>query len=183
VARPPARGRTAVLGGTFDRLHAGHRALLDAAVRSAEVVRIGVTTARYLREHPKPLGEAIRPYAVRRRELLRYLHQRYPSRRFDVVPLDDAVGGAAEPGLDVLVVSSETTAGAAAVNRRRAELHLPPLRVEIVPRVVSDDLRPVSSRRIRAGRLAADGRAIGPTVVELVGDRRGEALAVARAFG
>src|SRR5580700_7401932 len=164
---PPAR--TAVLGGTFDRLHHGHAALLDAAVRSAGTVRIGLTTERYLSAHPKPFGPRIRPFATRRRALRRYLRRTYPGRQFDIVPLNDGVGRAAEPGVDVLVVSSETLAGAKAVNRVRRERGLPPVELVVVPLVLSDDLRAVSSRRIRGGRLTLAGRAVGPTVVELVG--------------
>ena len=33
-----------LVGGTFDRLHAGHRLLLDAAVKSAEHVEVHITS-------------------------------------------------------------------------------------------------------------------------------------------
>ncbi|MCI4370673.1 MAG: pantetheine-phosphate adenylyltransferase, partial [Thermoplasmata archaeon] len=161
------RARTAVLGGTFDRLHVGHAALLDAAVRSAEVVRIGLTTERYLAAHPKPLGPRIRPFAARRRALRRFLTRTYPGRPFEIVPLDDGVGRAAEPGVDVLVVSAETLEGAKAVNRLRRERHLPPVRLVVVPHVFATDLRAVTSRRIRAGQLTSNGRRVGPLLVEL----------------
>ena len=33
-----------LVGGTFDRLHAGHRLLLDAAVKAAQRVEVHVTS-------------------------------------------------------------------------------------------------------------------------------------------
>ncbi|MCI4329872.1 MAG: pantetheine-phosphate adenylyltransferase, partial [Thermoplasmata archaeon] len=149
---------TAVLGGTFDRLHAGHRALLAAAFSNASSVRIGLTTSEYLSAHPKPLGDRIRSYADRRRALAAYLRRRFPRRTFEIVSLDDRFGRSVDPGIDVLVVSEETLDGARAVNRERRRRHLPPIRLVVVPVVRADDLRPISSRRIRSGELRPTGR-------------------------
>lgn len=173
---------TAVLGGTFDRLHAGHRALLAAAFSNASYVRIGLTTAAYLSAHPKPLGGEIRPYVVRRRALAAYLRRRFPRRRFEIVPLDDRFGRSVEPGIDVLVVSEETLDGAQAVNRERGRRHLPAARLVVVPIVRSIDLRPVSSRRIRAGELRPTGRRSGAVVIVLVGAPPEAAPELLRAF-
>jgi pantetheine-phosphate adenylyltransferase len=151
------RGPVAVLGGTFDRLHAGHLALLDAAFACASTVRVGVTTAAYLAQHPKPLGERIRPYAARRRSLERLLKRRYPGRRFSLARLDDPFGGSVRPGIDVLVVSEETRAGARAVNELRRRRHLPALKVVVVLTVRGADRKPISSRRMRAGEIDAMG--------------------------
>jgi pantetheine-phosphate adenylyltransferase len=152
------RPTVAVLGGTFDRLHAGHLALLDAAFANADTVGIGLTTARYLALHPKPFPGRIRSYSERRRSLDRRVRARYPGRQFRIVPLDDAFGGSVRPGVDVLVVSEETRAGARLVNRRRRELHLPRVRVVAIPRVLGEDLRPIAGRRIRERVIDTSGR-------------------------
>ena len=152
------RYRIAVLGGTFDRLHPGHRSLLRAAFRAADEVRIGLTTGGYLAEHPKPFGALIRPFAERRRELRAYLGRTFPGRRWRVVPLSDALGGSVDPGPDLLVVSSATRRAGAVVNRIRRRRALPPLAVVVVPMVRDAGGRPYASRRRRA-RDAGPGAA------------------------
>jgi len=144
------RFRVAVLGGTFDGLHPGHRRLLKAAFAAASEVRIGLTTAEYLRIHPKPFGERIAPYRTRRNELLRYLRSAFPHRRFRVVPLRDGFGGAIQTGPDLLVVSAETVPGARKVNRERTRRGLPKLALQVIPLIRDRTGRPYSSRRRRA---------------------------------
>ena len=48
-------GRVA-LGGTFDRLHVGHVALLRTAFHIGDEVAVGLTSRRFLTAHPKPHG-------------------------------------------------------------------------------------------------------------------------------
>lgn len=152
----------AVLGGTFDRLHDGHKALLEAAFRRARRVGIGLTTAGYLAAHPKPLAHRIRAYAQRRRALRDYLRRHYPGRDYAIVPLDDLFGGSLRPEVDLLVISEESRVGARAVNRRRRALGLRPLELEVVPLVVGKDGRPIAGRRIREGLIDVHGRRRSP---------------------
>ena len=176
----------AVLGGTFDHLHVGHAALLTTAFRVGRTVSIGLTTDGFLARSPKPFGERLQPFAVRRSVLHRWLRRRYPDRTWRTVPLGDRFGRSVEDGVDVLVVSADTVAGGAAVNeerRRRGRRELP---IVVVPVVLADDLGPVSSRRIRAGAIDADGRRRAPLVVQVLADDPGDAVivqgAVRRAF-
>ncbi|MCI4355687.1 MAG: pantetheine-phosphate adenylyltransferase [Thermoplasmata archaeon] len=179
MARRPT---VAVLGGTFDRLHAGHRALLAAAFDVADTVRIGLTSAAYLAAHPKPGGDRIRSYVGRRRALVRYLRSAYPGRAFEIVALDDAFGRSVEPGVDAIVVSTATEPGARAVNVRRRRTGLAAARVIAVPMTLAPDLRPVSSSRIRVGELTQNGRVRGASVLEVVGGGPAAASEVKRAF-
>lgn len=155
----------AVLGGTFDRFHVGHAALLARAFHVGRDVSVGVTTDGFLSEHPKPLAERIQPYARRRAGVVRWIRLHYPGRHYRVVPLANRFGRSIEPGIDVLVVSADTRVGARAVNaerRRRGRAAVP---IEIVPVVLADDLAPVSSRRIRAGEIDRRGRRRAPLSV------------------
>ncbi|MGI0072035.1 MAG: pantetheine-phosphate adenylyltransferase [Thermoplasmata archaeon] len=175
-----ARVARAVLGGTFDRLHVGHEALLASAFRTGRTVAIGVTTEGFLARHPKPGAAAIQPYAARRRALTRWLSARFPAWRWTLTPLDDPFGRSVGPGVDALVVSADTRSGAQAVLAERRRRGFPPVPVRVVPLVLGDDLQPVSSRRIRAGEIDPAGRRRAPIGVGLAVDDP-EDLAPARA--
>jgi phosphopantetheine adenylyltransferase len=161
------RATVAVLGGTFDRIHIGHLALLDVAFARSDSVGIGLTTARYLADHPKPYARRVRPYTLRHRALDRLLRTRYPGRAYTIVPLNDPFGGSLRPGVDLLVVSEETLATAGEVNRRRRQRQLPALRIVVIPRVLGEDRRPVAGRRIRQGTIDEQGRRRTPLIVRV----------------
>jgi pantetheine-phosphate adenylyltransferase len=180
VSRPVARVGHAVLGGTFDRLHAGHAALLATAVRSGRRVSVGLTTAAFLRAHPKPAGPRIQPYRLRRAALARWLSAHAPKGTWRIVPLADRFGRSVAPGVDLLVVSAETATGGKAVNRERRRRGLPEVPVAIVPLVLGDDLEPLSSRRIRAGEIDRRGRRIAPIRVAVAASDAASARAAVR---
>ncbi len=177
--------RHAVLGGTFDHLHAGHHALLASAFRVGRLVSIGVTTDRFLAEHRKPGHSRLQSYETRQRRLRSWLARHYPKRRWATVPLSNRFGRSVEPGVDVLVVSAETVKGGRAVNRERRRLGRRPVPLVVVPVVLADDLGPVSSRRIRSGEIDPFGRRRSPIRVGVAvsaEDRRPVARAVRRVF-
>jgi pantetheine-phosphate adenylyltransferase len=151
------RPRVAVLGGTFDHLHAGHRALLSAAFRSADLVRIGLTTDRFARSEAKPYPGALEPFRTRALQLRRYLRRRFPHRKWTLVRLNDRWGGSVKPGADLLVLSEETRGAARSINAERRRRGLPPLRVYVQPLLRGDDGKVLASRRIRAGEIDAEG--------------------------
>ena len=78
------------VGGTFDRLHDGHKALLAKAFSVGEAVLIGVTTKEMVRK--KKLSSQIEPYAVRRKNVLTYLSEQRLKERSSIVPLQDSYG-------------------------------------------------------------------------------------------
>ena len=178
-------GRVA-LGGTFDRFHIGHEALLGAAFQIGRSVTIGLTSRGFLAAHPKPKGRAIGSEATRRRALTRWLGAHYAPARWTVVPLHDAYGGATEGRFDALVVSADTVPGGRAVNRERLRRGRPPVPLLVVPLALADDLEPVSSRRIRSGEIDRSGHRRSAIAVGLAvgagSDRASAVRAVRRAF-
>jgi pantetheine-phosphate adenylyltransferase len=169
-----------VLGGTFDRLHVGHAALLAAAFAAGRRVSVGLTTDRFVRDAGKPGVRSIQGYAARRRALRGWLSAHFPRREWRVVPLADRFGRSVEPGVGVLVVSAETERGGRAVNDERRRRGLPSVPVVVVPLLLADDLAPVSSRRIRAGEIDRHGRRCAPLSVGLAVADRGDRVAAAR---
>ena len=151
-----------VLGGTFDVLHAGHEALLSAALegRPEEVV-IGLTTDRFAKESRTHLNA----FSVRERNLKRLLAAR-KWRHARIEAIDDPFGPADDlPDLDVLVVSAERMPVALTLNDARAAKGLRRLAIRAVPMVLAQDGLPISSRRIREGLIDRRGRRLKPMQV------------------
>jgi len=168
-----------VVGGTFDILHDGHRALLGAAfaLKSKEVL-IGMTTDRFARE----TRDRVNPYDRRERALRRFLRARRwgPAR---IEPIDDAYGPADDlADLDVLVVSAEREGVAKALNAVRVSKGLHPLEVRTVPMVLAQDGLPIASRRIRAGIIDRRGVRMKTLVVHVGTDNPVKVRAVRRVF-
>jgi len=150
------------VGGTFNVLHRGHRRLLDAAIGSGDLLAVGLMSDDYCRRNKA----VTLPYAEREKALREYLEKR--EARFTVVPLDEKEGSApSDPGLDVLVVSQETQALGPKINDTRLRNGLPPVRLVVVPYVLADDFRPISSTRVLSGEIDTDGRLLRPLMVNV----------------
>lgn len=153
------RFHTAATGGTFDAIHRGHLALLDRAFEVAECVVIGVVgDGLAARRGKSPSGS----YAARMAAVKALVESRQPGRAYSISRLDDVFGPAVlERRVGALVVSAETEPQGAALNRLRAQGGLPPVEVVVVPMVAADDGEPISTTRMRRGKVDADGRIIG----------------------
>ncbi|EAA11969.3 AGAP005460-PA [Anopheles gambiae str. PEST] len=124
--------RNVVLGGTFDRIHAGHKVLLTQAVLLAtERVVVGVTDGGMIKS--KKLHELILPAAHRIEHVKEFLEDVDPFLRYEVVPILDPFGPTAtDPDMDLIVVSTETARGGAKVNELRAQNGLNQLEVHTI---------------------------------------------------
>jgi len=139
------------VGGTFDRLHAGHRLLLAAAALVTDArsgtLYVGVTGEALLAN--KSDKNKIQPYETRARNARRFLESVLAcpgfgdaKMRVEMGPLDGAPPLASTvQDMCALVVSRETLGGAAAVNAQREARGFPPLKIVAVGVVggVGDD--------------------------------------------
>jgi pantetheine-phosphate adenylyltransferase len=145
------------LGGTFDPVHDGHRALFERAFEIGNVT-VGLTSDD-LAPKTRNVDRYVRPFEERKRdletELARYSTQH--DREFTIRRLDEPTGIATEPGFDALVVSPETKSGAEAVNRIRRERGLDPLEISVVDHVPAADGDRISSTRIVRGEIDEHG--------------------------
>ncbi|CAF1718268.1 BnaCnng43120D [Brassica napus] len=121
-----------VLGGTFDRLHDGHRTFLKAAAELArERLVVGVCDGPMLTN--KQFSEMIQPIEERMRNVENYVKLKSYSYLLVYMVLYVVY----QTWAGSIVVSKETLPGGLSVNRKRAERGLSQLKIEIVE-IVSD---------------------------------------------
>jgi pantetheine-phosphate adenylyltransferase len=89
-----------------------------------------------------------------------FLRGRFRGRKFKVRKLLHPWGAAAREAYDALVVSPETAPAAEALNRGRRERGLKPVRVVVVPHVLAEDGKVLSSTRIAGGDVDRRGRVV-----------------------
>ena len=143
-----------VVGGTFSKLHKGHKALLNTAIDTGNEVVIGLTSDEYVKKNK--IYPAV-PYSIRYRALYNYMIKR--TNRFRIRQIDDRNGHAPyEKDYEIIVVSPETYPRSLKINEIRISNGLPPLKIIRVPYVLAQDLFPISSTRIINGEIDANGK-------------------------
>ncbi|XP_077213351.1 phosphopantetheine adenylyltransferase 1-like [Tasmannia lanceolata] len=144
-----------VVGGTFDRLHEGHRRLLKASVELAKNrILVGVSSGPLLVN--KELAHMIEPIEKRMKAVNDYIKSIDPGLTVCLEPITDPYGPSiVDDNLDAIIVSKETLGGGMSINRLRAERGLPQLKVEVVDLLPGDMNREkLSSTALR--RLEAE---------------------------
>lgn len=153
--------KTVAVGGTFDELHKGHRALLVKAFEVGEHVVIGLCSDSFVRKLSKPHVTA--SYDQRLEELKMFLHANGFLERAKIVPLDDPFGiTLSNGGVEALIVSKETETTALGINKKRAEAGRTPLQIIVVSMIPSENHVPISTTRIRCGEIDREGHLLKP---------------------
>ncbi len=146
-----------LMGGTFDRLHEGHKQLLKAAFEAGDYVYIGLTTDEYIEKSTKKLKEKVTPFAIRLSQLRKYLFEQGILERSIVLPLSDTAGPKAlDPKLGALIISEETRSGGEFVNNFRSQNGIDPLEVIVIPMITDPSGNVISSTDLRSKELGED---------------------------
>ena len=150
--------KTIAIGGTFDLIHKGHRALLQRGFDTGEKVIIGITSDEFVKGRGK---KPLHNFTERKRTLESYLKETFPNRDYFVTQLDRNFGpGMFTSQIEAIAVSEETEPQVAEANVKRRKLGLPDLKVEVVPLIMAKDNNKISSSRIRAREIDAEGNPI-----------------------
>jgi len=144
------------VGGTFDKLHRGHKALLSEAFEIGEKVVIGLSSDEFASKMGKPHVTA--SYTERLKELETFLGKNGLAERAEIVSLNDPYGPTLSgDGLNALVVSQETESIADKINKIRVEAGFPQLKIVAISMVPAENCNPISTTRIRSGEIDRNG--------------------------
>ena len=145
------------MGGTFDILHSGHKALLQRALEVGDIVLVGLTTdSRASRNRNKT---QINPYHVRLANLQNLLKSMKSLEKFQIVPLDNDWGPSViNEDFEAIIVSDETKSTAQKINKIRSADGKSELEIVIVPMIRAQDGDRISSSRIRNKEINSEGK-------------------------
>jgi len=140
------------LGGTFNVLHEGHKALLDKAFNESDHVLIGLTSDAMA----SGSRDLVIPYGLRLKALEDYLSTK--NETWEIREITDIFGPAVEiEDLDILVVSEETYANGVALNNERIRRGMHPLSISVLRMVNCGNGDRIRASDIVAGRTSKKG--------------------------
>jgi pantetheine-phosphate adenylyltransferase len=139
------------IGGTFDVLHDGHKALLKKADTLGDVI-IGLVSD----EMTQKKFHVVNTYNNRKKSLIAYLETLTGPPPL-IVALSDPYGPTLAQKFDYIVVSPDTHAAAEQINALRLQRGLPLITIVCVDFVLAQDGKPVSSTRIHNGEIDEHG--------------------------
>ncbi len=150
--------RSVAVGGTFDHIHKGHRALLAKAFETGEKVYIGLVSDEFAQKQGKQIDH---DYGERKKRLESYLKETYHDRDFSIEKLESTFGPIMFTSLvEAIVVSTETLQKVAEANKIRTTKGLAELKVEVVPLIMAYDGKRISSTRIRRNEIDTEGNPV-----------------------
>ncbi len=138
------------LGGTFDHFHAGHALFLDISCYYSDQIHVGLISDKYLDNYPKKFRKKIHEYSKRALSIVE--HTKLRKKSLVIVEIDSLgkdVKYASESDLEAIIVSQETYSGALQINAIRKSMKIPPLTIILIPFVVSEEKKKISSTQIR----------------------------------
>ena len=143
------------MGGTFDVIHRGHMALLNKAFSLSSKVIIGLSSDQLATKKGKNL---VNDYSKRLSLLKSTIEKNYPNPSYQISKLENDFGPAViEGSVKALVVSEETSNKGLLLNELRAERNLPPVKIVIVPMVLAEDGKAISTSRIKNSEIDSNG--------------------------
>lgn len=164
VKRLPAPSRLCIgdinfkfctIGGTFDRLHIGHKTLINVALILSKEILIGVTSDQFARSLRKVMAELIEPYELRKRNIEEFLLSLGKSNSSYICKLDDPFSPALAlefaTRLDSIVISEEPSVveRTLSLNEARLDRGLNPLIIIQIPLIRDPYGEVISSTRYR----------------------------------
>jgi len=143
------------MGGTFDVIHNGHMALLKKSFSISSKVIIGLSSDQLAVKRGKSLDN---DYSKRLSSLESAIEKNFPNSSYEISKLENDFGPAVVEGsVKALVVSEETSVKGLHLNELRAERNLSPVEIVVVPMILAEDGKAISSTRIKNSEIDSNG--------------------------
>ncbi|MFQ6061796.1 MAG: phosphopantetheine adenylyltransferase [Methanosarcinales archaeon] len=145
------------VGGTFEPLHDGHKALLKKAYelgKNGEVI-IGLTSNELARQRAREVLD----YTERFNNLKKYIIQKFGVQP-KIIKLHNRYGTTLTEDFDYIVVSPETYPVAQQINKIRIKNNLKPINIVKIDYVLAKNGKPISSTRIKNKEIDIHGKLI-----------------------
>lgn len=144
-----------IIGGTFDILHDGHKALLGKANELGSI-SIGMTCDDMARKTKKrKISDFNKRY-----ETLKSFSEKEFGANPDIFEINDKFGPTLERDFDYIVVSPATHKTALEINEKRQKKDKKPIEIVKIDFVLAKDGKPISSTRIFNGEIDNKGNPI-----------------------
>jgi inosine/xanthosine triphosphatase len=141
----------AVLGGTFNIVHEGHKALIRKAFELSDEVVIGLSTDEFAASTRK----RVNPYYMRMKGLIFFIESM--GRHAEILPLPDQYGFTLTMEKCYLIVSRETEKTGKQINKKRAAAGLEPLFVSVIDMVKNTKGAEIHATNILSGEYSRTG--------------------------
>lgn len=144
-----------VVGGTFDRLHQGHKHLLGEGFARGAKVTIGISSDKFAKERSKA---DIQKYEDRLKALQDFLALENFLERATFLNLNDVFGSTLDDdSIDSIIVTKNTLEGANQINTERKRRGLKLLKLIRSPLIAGEKKKVISSTNIRQGLTNRQG--------------------------
>lgn len=137
-----------VVGGTFNILHEGHKALLRKAFELGKVT-IGLTSNVMARKIKK---REVEDFKYRKKELEDFIIKKFLVKP-KIVKIEDKFGPTLEEDFDYIVVSPATYPTAILINQERQKRNKKPIKIVKIEFVLAKDGKPISATKILKGKM------------------------------
>lgn len=141
------------VGGTFDKLHSGHKLLLSyAALYAADKLRVGIADDALLSK--KKFKDCIQSNEERMDLVTQFLKCIRQDLELQVVTITDMFGGTdVLPDIDAIILSVETNKSLSIINDARRSNNLKPIKGITIPNVARHDGSLISSTELRESQI------------------------------
>jgi len=144
-----------LLGGTFDRLHAGHHHLISTCLEQSDEVQIWLTSDT-MAQSKTPI---VLDWQTRRDEILSWSESQGYGEKLTLHLLEDEVGPAPTTlEADSIGCTPETRSACESINSSRKIESLAPLSIIMAEQVLGAAGEIISSSRIRGGEIDRQGQ-------------------------
>ncbi len=142
-----------LMGGTFDRVHAGHLRLISEGLKNCKFLEIWITSDKIAQEKDwRCWSEEKRKSTIKQSLTQQQLG------RMTFGTLEDTIGPAIDhPRADVIFCTSDTANSCKQINTKRAQNGIKPLNIIVVEHEKGEDGALISSSKIRDGLIDQTG--------------------------